>query len=153
MSIHFLKGCPLFYELYEEEIEYIISRAQVAVFEQDKFIVREGDEGSELFILLNGHADVVKVIDHQDVVLNKLEKGDVFGEMVIINETTRGADIVTTSKCEVLALQYDDIMRLYDSKPRIFAVLMFNLSRLLVKRIKDFSKSIVIKNTGLKDAG
>jgi CRP-like cAMP-binding protein len=98
--------------MFEDEVEYIISKAQIAVYEKDKFIVREGDEGAELFILLSGQADVIKVLDRIHVTLNTLEKGDVFGEMVIINETTRTADIVTKSKCEVLTLKYSDITKL-----------------------------------------
>lgn len=153
MSYHFIKACPLFYEMFEEEIDYIVSKAKIMVFEKDKFVVREGDEGSELFILLRGHADVVKVIDHEPVVLNQLEKGDVFGEMVIINETTRTADIITTEKCEILCLDYQNIFHLYEKKPKLFALLSFNLSRLLCKRIKGFSNTIIDVSTTSKKAG
>jgi CRP-like cAMP-binding protein len=138
--------------MFEEEIDYIVSRAKILIFEKDKFVVREGDEGAELYILLRGHAEVVKVVDHEPVVLNKLEKGDVFGEMVIINENTRTADIITTDKCEILCLDYQDIFKLYEKKPKLFALLSFNLSRLLVKRIKGFSSTIIDVSTNSKKA-
>ena len=152
MSYRFIKSCPLFYEMFDEEIECVVAQSKILLFEKDKFIVREGDEGSELFILLRGKAEVVKVIDDNSVVLNNLEKGDVFGEMVIINETTRTADIITTDKCEVLCLEYKDIFSLYEKKPKLFALLSFNLSRLLVKRIKGFSGNLINKSIESKKA-
>jgi CRP/FNR family cyclic AMP-dependent transcriptional regulator len=141
-AIELLKGCPLFYELYDAEIEMIVENANVAKFSRDDFIVREGDQGDEFYIVLSGTAKAVKILGNESITVATLEKGDVFGELVLINDTTRSADIVTGSDCEVLVLKYDDIFSIYQKKPKIFAILLLNLSRLLSSRLKSMTKIV-----------
>jgi HlyB family type I secretion system ABC transporter len=68
-------------------------------------IVREGDPADALYVLLSGRARVVKRGDTgEEVPLNVLRAGDAFGEMALLEHTTRMATVRASSDVEALQL-------------------------------------------------
>lgn len=137
-----VKGSPLFLELYDDEIMKIVEKCQVLSLEKGDCIFKEGDQGDELFIVLTGAAHVEK----HGVSLAELKKGDLFGELVLLNENIRSADIIVDNYTDLLIMSYSDIFGLYEHEPKIFSVLILNLARLLTKRLKDSSATIQLLN-------
>ena len=135
-NLQFIKGCPLFYELFDEEVDTILKDCSVACYDAGQAIVKEGDIGKEIYILLSGKASVQKNIANNIIEIAELNKGDVFGELVLINENTRTADVVTKEETDVLVIEYDTIFSLYKKNNQIFSLLVLNLSRLLTQRLK-----------------
>lgn len=131
-----LAGCPLFYELYDKEIEKIARACEVYTFQKGEFLVRDNDEGHEIYVVLDGRAIVQKESKKGLIQIQPLSKGDVFGEMVLVDENIRSADIVADSTCSVLEISYETIFQLFKSDPRIFGLLQLNLSRLIAKRLR-----------------
>lgn len=140
--INIIKSSPLFFELFDEEIDEIIQDCNVLSIDAGEPIVKEGDEGDEIFLILNGGADVMK----GDICLAHLKKGDLFGEMVLLDERTRSADIVSNTYTDVLILSYDVIFGYFQKKPKIFSILILNLCRLLAKRLKGSGEEIKLLN-------
>lgn len=126
-----VKGCPIFYELYDEEIMRIVGMCRVLSLEPGDFVFRTGDTGNEIFLILQGSASVIK----GEIEVAKLRKGDLFGEMVLLKENIRKADIKANSFTDVLVMDYDDIFGLYERDNKIFSILMLNLSRMLATRL------------------
>lgn len=136
--INIIKSSPLFFELYDEEIDVLIADCNVLSLEEGEFIVKDGEEGNEIYLILSGGAFVKK----GDVTLVELRKGDLFGEMVLLDERTRTADIVASTYTDVLVMGYDTIFATFQKNPKVFSMLILNLCRLLAKRLKDSSKEI-----------
>jgi CRP-like cAMP-binding protein len=130
--INIIKGCPLFIELADEEIDIVINTCQVLTLEQGEYVFHENDEGSDLYIVLTGHCHVVKA----GVTLANLCKGDLFGEMILLDETIRAADVIADTYTDVLVINYKTIFGLYTKNPSIFSILAFNLCRLLAVRLR-----------------
>lgn len=78
-------------------------------------IIRSDDTGFELYIILSGTAEVVR--DGQ--VVATLGKGDVFGEMAILGNTHRNADVVATSVMSLLSMTASEFRRLSADVPDI----------------------------------
>ena len=139
MSIlNVIKGCPLFYELYDREILQIVEKSKVLNLSPEEPIFQQGDEGNEVFLILNGNAEVRK----DGVVLARLRKGDLFGEMVLLKERIRNADVICTNYSDILVISYDEIFGLYGSDLNTFSIIMLNFSRLLADRLKKAGKII-----------
>lgn len=136
--VNVIKSSPLFFELFDEEIDSIIEDCHVLNLESGDYIFNEGDEGNEIYLILSGGAAVKK----SNVTLVELKKGDLFGEMVLLDERVRTADIMATTYTDVLVLSYDVIFGIYKKNPKIFSLLMLNLCRLLAKRLKSSSNEI-----------
>jgi ATP-binding cassette subfamily B protein len=68
-------------------------------------IVREGDPADALYVLVSGRARVVKRGDTgEELPLNVLRAGDAFGEMALLERTTRMATVRASSDVEILRL-------------------------------------------------
>ena len=68
-------------------------------------IVRAGDPADALYVLVSGRARVVKRGDTgEEVPLNVLRAGDAFGEMALLEQTTRMATVRASSDVEALRL-------------------------------------------------
>jgi CRP/FNR family cyclic AMP-dependent transcriptional regulator len=131
--LQIVKGCPLFTDLYDNEVLTITEKCSVRSLRPEEYIFKQGDEGNEIFLILSGSAKVYR----DGTMLANLRKGDLFGEMVLLKEKIRHADIIADNYTDVLVLKYEDIFGLYDSNPRIFSLLILNLSRMLAGRLRD----------------
>jgi CRP-like cAMP-binding protein len=147
--LNVIKSSPLFYELYDQEIMSIVNKCRVLNLTPGDPIFKRGDEGDEIFLILNGSAKVKK----DDVVLAELRKGDLFGEMVLLKENTRNADIISDNFTDVLVLKYDDIFGLYETDKKTFSIIMVNLARLLATRLAkagELIQDLTVENRQLK---
>ena len=132
-----VRSCPLFFELHKSEIESIVKDSTIMRFEKEEKIIRQGELGEELFIILSGLAvvEVIKNTSKEQKKIQELVYGDVFGELCIIGEKKRQADVVCIESCDVLRISYNSIYALYKKQPKCFGILMLNISRLLTKRL------------------
>ncbi|HEX8255161.1 MAG TPA: cyclic nucleotide-binding domain-containing protein [Thermoanaerobaculia bacterium] len=87
--------------------------AQLAFTTGDK-IFSQGDLGTEMFIIQDGVVEIVKHIGGESHVLSRLEKGDFFGEMAVLEAMPRTADAVAVSEVRVVAIngsRFDEMLR------------------------------------------
>ena len=136
--LQIVKGCPLFHELYDDEIMTICEKCSVMTLAPEDKIFSKGDQGDEIFLILSGSA----IVEKDGIELAHLRKGDLFGEMVLLKENVRHANVVSNNYTDVLVLKYHDIFGLYKSSPKIFSLLILNLSRLLAGRLKGAGSAI-----------
>lgn len=147
-----VKSCPLFYELYDQEIMKIVEKCRVLSLTKGDFVFKTGETGNQIFLILNGSTEVKS----GDVTIARLKKGDLFGEMVLLKEPLRNADIYVDSYTDILVIEYEDIFGLYEVNNKVFSLLMLNLSRMLATRLKGAGnriKELAIENSSLKKAG
>lgn len=137
-----LKACPLFTELYDKEIEKIVRHCSVYTFEKNQYIIKDGEEGDQVFVLIDGFAMVEKKVDGISLKIQELQTGDVFGEMALMGHKDRQADVVSKEVCHVLEMSYKEIFNLYKKEPKIFGLLLLNVSRLMSKRLASSNKII-----------
>ena len=138
-----LRGCPLFFELYDPEIEKIVKYCTVYTFAAGEHIVSDGQVGNEIFIILDGSVIIQKKTPQRTVKIQTLRRGDVFGEMVLVDEKTRSADIISETVSHILEIKYNDIFSLFKKEPQVFGLMILNLSRLLAKRLRGSNQIIV----------
>ena len=84
----------------------------VRFFDQGATIFKENDEGSEMFIIIQGLVEIRKSTGAaSSKILSTLQKGDMFGEMAIIEKQPRSASAVAVQPTKALVLNE----KLYDS--------------------------------------
>lgn len=137
-----VKGCPLFHEIYDEEIEDIIQDCLVASYSVGDYIIKQGDTSTDICVILNGKADIIVEKNGHEQYIATIGNGDMFGELVLINETKRTASIVCKEKADVLILSYENFYKFYNKKPQVFALMVLNITRLITKRLKSANQII-----------
>jgi CRP-like cAMP-binding protein len=127
-----LTSVELFAEMNEEEIDDLTGLAQIKKLDKDTNIFHAGDPADAVFVVASGRVKVVITSsDGKEFILTVLGAGQVFGEMALLESSTRSASVVTLSSVEVLVINRADFQRLLDSNPRISQRLMAILSRRL----------------------
>lgn len=98
----------------------------------EKVILKKGDVGNAMFIIVNGR---VRVHDGNHV-LSKLGPGSIFGEYSLIDEETRSASVTAEESCELLKLSQEDFFNIiFEKKDIIKGVL-----RVLINRMRSMNE-------------
>jgi len=77
-------------------------------------IFADGELGTEMYIIQEGEVFIIKRLRGEDHVLSRLEKGDFFGEMAILESTPRTADAIAQTEVKALAINgstFDEMLR------------------------------------------
>lgn len=102
-------------------------------FEKDKIIFREGQDGTDAYVLESGRIGVFKNIDGKPVRLAVLEKGAMFGEMAAITGERRSATTIALEPCVVVRISKSTIAQKMNACDpfikALIAILINNLSR------------------------
>jgi NADH:ubiquinone reductase (H+-translocating) len=73
-------------------------------FEPGQEVFRQGDLGDRVYVILSGMAEVWRSADGAETLLARLGPGDWFGEMALLNQTTRGATVRCAASMDALSL-------------------------------------------------
>jgi CRP-like cAMP-binding protein len=90
----FLRGVPLFSALAPEDLQRLSSTMIERSYATGEPLVREGDVGDELIVIVEGGVEVIRDIDGEHRVLRRYEKGDHIGELAVLRQGTRTATVV-----------------------------------------------------------
>ncbi len=83
-------------------------------------ICAKGDPGSSLFVVCQGMVKIsVPSADGHDAVLNLIGKGDVFGEIALLDGRPRSTDVVAITDCELFVIERRDFLPLVKEEPEI----------------------------------
>jgi CRP-like cAMP-binding protein len=102
-----------------------------AEFATGEFLFREGDLGTEMFILQDGQIEVLKVLDGQETQLAIFEKGDFFGEMALLEDLPRTASARALTACKCIQINGSTFDQMLRNNPEIAVRMMRKLSRRL----------------------
>ncbi|MBM4283503.1 MAG: cyclic nucleotide-binding domain-containing protein, partial [Deltaproteobacteria bacterium] len=100
---------PIIGALPAEVRRGIVSVAEVRKHRRGDVIVREGDAADELFVLLAGEAEVTRSAADYTVFINKLQPGQLFGEMALLGSSVRTATVRAMGNVEVLGVRRQDV--------------------------------------------
>lgn len=84
------------------------------IYSPGEVIFREGDLGTEMFIIQEGEVHIMKHINGETHLLSKLERGDFFGEMAILENVPRTADAIAVGDVRAVVIngaRFDEMLR------------------------------------------
>jgi len=83
-------------------------------------IFAKGDPGSSLFAIHKGKVKItVPSVDGHDAEFNRMGKGEIFGEMALLDGRPRSADAVALEDCELFVIERRDFLPLLREEPEI----------------------------------
>ncbi len=131
---------PLFQGLGRLAVRLIVLLGNLKSFEEGSAIVKRGEPGNEMYLVLNGEADVSVPSGGATRSLARLERGDVFGEMALLRRAVRTADVTALTPVEVLVIDEDFLRRLRQRYPRFAAAFFVNIARILSDRLEEANR-------------
>lgn len=114
-----LATSPLFAPLDRKQRLDLVRRFTAHDVAPGVVVIREGEPGRGLFILLAGEVDVSKVDGDSKVLLASLKPGDVFGEISLLDDSPATATVTAARTSTVLFLERSIFTRLVEAFPAI----------------------------------
>ncbi len=114
-----LATSPLFAPLDRKQRIDLVRRFTAHDVAPGTLVIREGEPGRGLFVLLAGEVDVSKVDGDSKVLLASLKPGDVFGEISLLDDAPATASVTAARASTVLFLERSIFTRLVEAFPAI----------------------------------
>jgi len=110
-----------------------------AAFREGETIFRQDELGTEMYIILEGEVEIIKKIGEESHTLSRLEKGDFFGEMSVLESIARTANAIARTDVKALVINGSRFDQMLRKNPEI-----------AVRIIRKYSKRLREANTLLE---
>jgi PPM family protein phosphatase len=133
-----LARMPLFRALNDREILRLLQVVEVVAFKDTEVVIREGDKGEELFIVLTGSVKVRR----GDTLLATLGPGDHFGEMALIRSQPRSATVTSDLDSELMVVRRPDFFEILRSEHQLAVKLLWQFLTVLGDRLDETNREL-----------
>lgn len=130
------KTIRLFEGLQPLQAKIVTLMGELKTFPRGQAIIRQGEMGNEMYVLIKGTADVLIHSNGHVRRIGGMERGEVFGEMGLIRHHERTVDVIAAEDVEVLAVNERFLSRMQRRYPRIGAKIFLNIARILSDRLQ-----------------
>lgn len=131
-----LGAVGLFRRCTKSDLKIIARHAETISVTAGQTIVRAGDDGDALFVIMSGSAEV----ERDGTVVAELTDGDYFGELALLDPAPRAATVTATSDTVLAALGV-----------RMFRVLLRDIPGIAAKLLGDLASRV--RDAGAVDEG
>ena len=125
----FLRQVTLFDCLGDPEIEALAALTFSRTFDKGQLIILAEETGDTLFIIRGGQVKVSLIHeDGKEFILSLLGQGEVFGELSLLDDRPRSANVTAMVETKLLMLRRSDFLDLVGRVPRIAVSLLEELA-------------------------
>jgi CRP/FNR family cyclic AMP-dependent transcriptional regulator len=130
----FLANIPMFELLNEGDRVALAAVVDELTVPEGHTLFQAGDPGDSLFIVRSGEIELfIKDTAGQRIVLTTAQAGDMFGELAMLDSGSRTATAFALTESEVLVLDRDDLVLLFQRKPEAALHMLASLTGLTRK--------------------
>lgn len=139
----YLRECPQGIKAFDAEFRLNILRSPIVTqpytshselirsYKKDTMIFSESQSGSDMFIIQDGVVSISKVVDGNEVTLAMLKRGDMFGEMALLENKPRSASAIAHEDCRLMVVNRQNFDQMVGTQPQLISRLTTMLSERL----------------------
>jgi CRP/FNR family cyclic AMP-dependent transcriptional regulator len=124
-KVETLRAVSLFSDLRTRDLELVAQLADEVDLPAGYVLMREGDQGSEAYVLASGEAK----IERSGREINRVGSGSVIGEIAILAEGPRTATATLTQPSHLFVLAHREFHSLMDDVPAVRTCVLNELAR------------------------
>jgi CRP-like cAMP-binding protein len=137
-----LRRIKVLADLADEHLMSFARYLEVEQIAQYNEVVKEGETGDSMYMLLEGELRVRVLVHGKESILATLQPGESFGELALIDEGTRSADVIANVESTVLSISRAGLKKLFDEAPALAAPFMQALCRITAARLRSTNKRV-----------
>lgn len=123
-DMEFFPEIPLFKDLGKDEFESVLKKLKAVSFQKGDLIVKEGEEGDSILIIVSGSVSVYKEMEKgKKIQLGILSEGDFFGEFGYFAGSVRQASVEALDDVELLEITRENMDAVIADYPQVEEVL------------------------------
>lgn len=119
-TIDILRSNELFKNLDEAELKSLAGLTNKRTVPKNTLVISEGDISSSMYLISQGKVNVtVGNEEGKEMILTTLQVGDHFGELALIDDEPRSANVIAVEKCEFIVLHRAEFVHLLKQNSRL----------------------------------
>lgn len=134
-----LQSSPLFLDLHAEEIALLAELCQEVSFSAGEVIFHAHEAGDSLYVVSQGEAEVLQEMaegGRPPQIIAVMKPGEFFGEMSMLERSTRSATVRARTDAVLLMLTTEDFYSFAKIFKNGFTVVIINIARILSQRLR-----------------
>ena len=145
--LNILREMPIFQHLEYVELIEVLNVSRQRRFGVNEEIFAEGEDGDEMFVILEGHVSIRK--SGKEMIT--LGQGGHFGEMALMDRNKRSAGAVALEPTRVISVQRRPLFHLMNQNKEIAVKLLWCFMQVLTQRLRYTNEDLEReRNTRLK---
>ena len=135
-----LEACPLFRRLSAGELKALQRAAREQAFAANQEIFKEGDTGDGVYVVKSGQVQISGLVGPDTRhVFSRIDPGEVFGEMAVLEDKPRSASATAARDSVVYFIPRDEMLKLVESSPPLAMALLQEIS----SRLREFNRQYI----------
>lgn len=131
-----LRGKFLFREFTNQELDEFFDLVDPVMAKPDEVVVRQDEQGDCMYIVVSGQCRVIHHKNGCDIGLAVLNEGDFFGELALVDEGPRSADVIAITEVALLKITQAVIAAVAGVYPTAAFKLLIAIGRIMVERLR-----------------
>ncbi len=148
--VELLRRSALLDTLPAQELRELATRVHRSDYDTGDLIFHKGGDGTGMMLVMQGRVKITSVSQAgNEVILNIIEAGQIFGEMALIDGEPRSADAVAAKKSEIVTVLRRDFLPLLKRHPDAALGMMVVLSQ-RIRQTTQFVEDSVFQDVGTR---
>lgn len=136
--VNLFKEIPIFSTLSSQSLNRLFEKFKEQVFSQGEIIFEEEAGGDSMMILASGEVRITYLIGPgEEEALIILKKGDLLGEMAMLESQPRSATAIAHTPVILLEISRQDFLGFLENDPSAGVHILLHLSRMLSARLRE----------------
>jgi signal transduction histidine kinase len=132
-----LETSELFRQLKPDELRILKTFASERTYRTGEDIFKEGDAGDGIYMLKEGLVEISGIVgDNVRVAFSKVNPGEIFGEMAVLEDKPRSASATAREETVVYFLERAPMLKLVEHSPTFSLMLLREISH----RLREFNR-------------
>jgi CRP/FNR family cyclic AMP-dependent transcriptional regulator len=132
-----LRALSLFSNLKAGELAIINNLLHERNYVKNEIVFDEGEEGQAIYFIFSGSVIICRQGRPIDGMIAELSSGQFFGELALLDNSPRAAQVRAVEDCTLAALFREDFMGLLETHAAIASKISLQLSRHIGQRLRD----------------
>jgi CRP/FNR family transcriptional regulator, cyclic AMP receptor protein len=135
-----LRRIKILADLDERQLVSFLQYLEVMKLLPNATVFKKGDHGDAMFLVLMGELRARVMVGGQESTLAVLAAGECFGEMAVLDEGPRSADVVANTECMLLKISAGALKKVFQEAPALAAPFLLGLSKTISSRVRTLTK-------------
>jgi CRP-like cAMP-binding protein len=130
-----LRQFSMFANLSNSQLANFVRLGEAFSVQEGEFVMRRREPGDAIYFLLSGQVRARIMVGGDEKVLSTCGSGEFLGEMAMLTQTQRSADVVANEECKLLRFSAQAFQELIAKDPALAAPIMYSIASIMARRV------------------
>jgi hypothetical protein len=135
-----LARIKIFANMDERQLASFLQYMEVLKLLPNASVFNKGEHGDAMFLVLQGELRARIMVGGKESTLATMGVGECFGELAVIDESARSADVIANTETVLLKISSAALKRLFQEAPALAAPFLLGLNKTITGRVRTLTK-------------